>query len=90
MLQIIEYLYVYVARRAMLGNKVGHSVIVVVTVCKFEDRFFQFLAEPENRFADHVVCPLAFACKPRGIYAGKVYRCRIVYNHAHIVVLLQV
>ena len=45
MLQIVEYLYIYLACRTMLGNEVTHSVVVVVAVCKLEYGFAQFAAE---------------------------------------------
>ena len=90
MLEIVENLYVDLAGRSFFSNQVTHSVVVVVSVRKLEDRLVKLLAKPENRLADKVRSPLNLVCQPRSFHSCQIEGSSLVYHNVGVAVFLEI
>ena len=77
MLEVVEYLYVYLVIWTVLFEKLSKTVVEVVLLCKLEDRFLCLLAEPYDSLADELRCPFAWTDKPRSNVSCKK-ACRVL------------
>ena len=65
MLKIVEYLDVDIVSRAIEGDQLTQSVVIVVLVGQFQNWLVHHLAEPDNGATDQLAGPLAVGHQPR-------------------------
>ena len=89
MLEVVEDLDVTVIGGRETGDEFIQTVVVIVLVGQFENRFAGLLAEPNDGTTDELVFPFATGHHPWRSDTGQS-RCRIeVEQHAHILMQLQ-
>ena len=57
-LQVIEYLDVDIIGRVIQGDQFAQSIVIIVLIGKFENRFTRLLTKPHDSTADEVIVPL--------------------------------
>ncbi len=72
MLDIVEYFDIYIIRRTIEGQQLAQSVLAIILVCQFQDRFVRQLTQPNDRTADQLIIPLAASHQPRMADSGQI------------------
>ena len=89
MLQVVEDLDIRIIRAAVKRQKLRQSVLIIIFIGKFQNRFPGLLTEPHQRTAYQFVGPCAGGHQPWVDNPGQFGGCCEVEHHMGIVVCLQ-
>src|SRR5690625_1926897 len=71
-LQLVEHLQVDIVSRSAGGQQIAHAMLVIILIRQLEDRFLQFVAEPDHCFSNLLVIPLTSRNQPGRVDTGQL------------------
>ena len=89
MLQVVEYVDVYLVVCAFLLQKLSQGILYIVLVRQFQYRFVHCLAEPYHGLPDEFRSPFARPYKPRGNHPCQQARRIVVRIERDVLMFLE-
>lgn len=89
-LQVIEYLNVYIICRTIQRQQFAQTVFVIILVSQLQDRLLGKQTQPNDSTTNQLVIPFAACYQPRTLNTSKVCSSRQVNTNGCILMHLQI